>query len=363
MPARNGGFVVTSFIFQSAAYRPLLEKQLRGVRVAVGVIGPLVAIIDLVVLLFAMELVRRLYLHSSSDGFAYLGLGAVVGLTYILCSRIWNLNEYSRLLSPRTSFVHIGLAVLLGVGVAVLILFLLKVHTLYSRGVLAGFTLLAPCLIGIERVTIARLLEFGAAEGLILGRRVVLIGESGELQRLPHGEIFGPGSKEVFRLALSLSSGNVALTNQNRSAIQQAIMVARSSRASEYALIIPWSFERCIGEVSDMLRYSPRRVRLYPDHRTRATLSPKGSMLSSKGSKRFDASFFAEIQPEPLTFADRCAGRCRARCAGGRLGLGGSSAASGDHGRGRGVHGHERSCWFHGRARQVVFVSNFAPSR
>ena len=264
-------------------------------------IAPLVGAADLLVLLLAMELGRRIF-ASYSGVFEYLGLAFVAGLTFLLCSRFWHLHRYSRLLAPRTAALHITLAVLLGVGVVALLLFLLKEDRLYSRGAFITFFVLALCFLFAERLAVSRLLKSAIAADIIRGRRVMIIGENSELEHLSTDQIFSFGVREVGRIGLSLSNDADGLSDHDRHAVQQAINMARGGKASEYALIIPWSFERTILEASEMLRASPRAVRLYPDRRTRAR-------LSRKGSANLDSSFYAEVQPEPLTFADRCAKR------------------------------------------------------
>lgn len=285
-------------MLESSAFLRESEKRLRRLRVAAGLIGPLVTLLDLSALLMAMDVSRRIYAGEDSDVFGYSALAAVAGLTFMLCSRIWRMHTYSRLLAPKKTTAHIGLAVFLGVGVVALLLFLLKEERLYSRGVLVIFALLAPSLIFLERLFVARFLKRAIAADMISGRRVVILGERSELEHLSRDEVFGLGVHEVGRIGFSLNDEGEGLTPQTRSAILNAIDVARRGRASEYALIVPWSRDQSIAGISAMLRSSPRAIRLYPDRRTRAT-------LARKGGDNLDSCFYAEIQPEPLTFADR----------------------------------------------------------
>jgi undecaprenyl-phosphate galactose phosphotransferase/putative colanic acid biosynthesis UDP-glucose lipid carrier transferase len=278
------------------------EKRLRRVRIAAGLICPAVTLLDLGALLFTMDISRRVYAGEDSDVFGYSALATVVGLTFLLCSRVWRMHTYSRLLAPRTAIVHIGLAVFLGIGVVALLLFLLKEERLYSRGVLLIFAVLALSLIFVERLLVAIFLKRAIASGMISGRRVVVIAERGELEHLSRDEVFGLGVHEVGRIGILLDDEGEGLALPNRSAILNAIDIARRGRAVEYALIIPWSRDQSIADISAMLRSSPRAIRLYPDRRTRAT-------LARKGGDNLDSCFYAEIQREPLTFADRFAKR------------------------------------------------------
>ena len=262
----------------------------------------MVAFIDFFLLLTAMELARRLYAGASSDVTAYTGLGLIAGLTFLLCSRTWRLDRYSRLVAPQTTLVHIASAVALGVGAVSILLFLLKVEAVYSRGVLISFAILATFLIISERFIVATILRRAIAAEVIRGKRAVIIAEEAELQFLSKGEIFHVGVSEVGRIGLPLSTEQEALTDHARSLILQSVNLARRTKASEYALIIPRSYEANLPQIVELLRASPRAIRLYPDQKTRA-------FLSRKGNNHLDFCFYAEIQPEPLTLADRLAKR------------------------------------------------------
>jgi FlaA1/EpsC-like NDP-sugar epimerase len=281
---------VTSFILDSFVFRLSLEKRLRSFRIASGAIGPLVALIDFFALLAAMEIARRLYAGASSEVAAYTGLGLIAGLTFLLCSRVWRLDRYSRLVAPQTTVMQISAAVALGVGAVSILLFLLKVEAAFSRGVLISFAILATLLIIGERFFVASILRRALAAGVISGKRAVIIAEETELQSLPKGEIFPVGVSEVGRIGLPLSSQDETLTDHVRSLILQSVNVARRTRASEYALIIPRSYEASLPQIVELLRASPRAIRLYPDQKTRA-------FLSRKGNDHLDSCFFAEIQP------------------------------------------------------------------
>jgi Undecaprenyl-phosphate glucose phosphotransferase len=262
----------------------------------------MVAVLDFFVLLAAMEMARRLYASASSDVTTYSGLGLIAGLTFLLCSRAWSLDRYSRLVAPKTTLIHIPAAVTLGVGAVSILLFLLKVDAAYSRGALMSFAILATLLIISERFIVAAVLRRAIAADVISGKRAVIIGEEAELQSLSKGEIFQVGVSEVGRIGLPLSSQDEALTDHARSLILQSVNLARRTKASEYALIIPRSYEASLPEIVELLRASPRAIRLYPDQKTRA-------FLSRKGNSHLDSCFYAEIQPEPLSLADRLAKR------------------------------------------------------
>ncbi len=130
----------------------------------------------------------------------------------------------------------------------------------------------------------------------------MLIGDVGELDCLTRKDLFFLGLDEVARVGLQLSKDRDVLLDGERSCIQQAIGFARGSKATEYALVIPWSYELVIEQVTEMLKSSPRSIRLYPDRKTRA-------ILSRKQNENLDSCICAEIHPEPLSFSDRVAKR------------------------------------------------------
>jgi len=293
---------VTNYIVESSAVRAILGRQRRGVRLHAGVIAPAVAAIDAVSLLAAVEISRIIYNGGASDVLAYSGISLVTILTFLFCGRTWHLYRYSGLMAPIANALHIALAVALGVGSVTILLFLMKEAT-YSRAVLVIFAFFAPALLICERLAVAWLLRRAIAAGVISGRRVVVVGDEGELDRIPSSSNFQFGISEVGRIALSLANSADGLSEHDRSSILQAIKLARVQRASEYALFLPWSSERAIAQVTEMLRATPRAIRLYPDQKTRAILSHR----ANRGPKN---GFSIELQPEPLSFTDRIAKRC-----------------------------------------------------
>ncbi len=266
------------------------------------VVGPVAAGVDLGVLLAASVVARSAY---SGPGFvtsSEIGLGLVAWLVFVLCCRHWGLYRFQRLLQPRTMYARLAAAALLAVISVVCLLFLLKIGADYSRGSMTLFALLAPLFVIAER----RLLALGLLRAInadyVRGRRVVMIGEIGELDRLTPTDVFQFGLGEVGRFGLSASEAPEGLTIADRSRVRQAIEYARKRKASEYALIVPWSRDRMLSELVAELRSSPLSVRLYPDHRTR-------EILLRKLDSDFDPYLSVEVQPEPLTRLEQAAKR------------------------------------------------------
>jgi undecaprenyl-phosphate galactose phosphotransferase/putative colanic acid biosynthesis UDP-glucose lipid carrier transferase len=258
--------------------------------------------VDLGVLLVASVVARSVYSGPGSVAGSEIGLGLIAGLVFLLCCRHWGLYRFQRLLQPRTAYARLAAAAILGVISVVCLLFLLKTGADYSRGAMTLFALFAPPFVIAER----QLLGFGLSQainaGYVRGRRVVMIGEVRELDRLTPQEVFHFGLVEVGRFVLSASEGAEELSTADRSRVRQAIDYARQRKASEYALIVPWGRDRMLSELVAELRSSPLPVRLYADHRTR-------DILLQKRESDFDPYLSVEVQPEPLTRLEQAAKR------------------------------------------------------
>jgi undecaprenyl-phosphate galactose phosphotransferase/putative colanic acid biosynthesis UDP-glucose lipid carrier transferase len=197
---------------------------------------------------------------------------------------------------------RLAAAAALGALAVVSVLFLLKTGSEYSRGSVVIFALLSPLFVIAERILLAGALARAIDADIIRGKRVVMIGDRGELDRLTAGEIFRFGLDEVGRFALSLPAGEDELASDDKSVVLEAIQYGRKHKAMEYALIMPWSRDRTLSEVIELLRLSPRAIRLYPDHKTR-------DILLQKRESDFDPYLSVEVRAEPLTRLERSAKR------------------------------------------------------
>jgi undecaprenyl-phosphate galactose phosphotransferase/putative colanic acid biosynthesis UDP-glucose lipid carrier transferase len=249
-----------------------------------------------------MEISRRTHAGPFSATGAYVGLGLVSGLTFLVCGRGWGLYRLPCLLAPQRHLPRLAAAAAIGALAVVSLLFLLKTGSDYSRGSVVIFALLSPLFAVGERTLLANVLARAIEADIVRGKRVVMIGERAELDRLTSKEIFHFGLDELGRFALSLPSDCDELTPDDKSIVLEAIQFGRKHKAMEFALIMPWSRDRTLSEVIDLLRLSPRALRLYPDHKTR-------DILLQKRESDFDPYLSVEVRAEPLTRLERLAKR------------------------------------------------------
>ena len=289
-------------MFSVATQRPESIKPWTNFAFPSRIISPAAAVLDILSLVFAMELSRRVYAGPFSDVGAYVGLGLVSGLVFLVCSRGWGLYRLPSLLAPQRLLPRLAAATALGALAVISLLFLLKTGAEYSRGSVLIFALLSPLFVVAERTVLAKALARAIDADIIRGKRVVLIGERGELDRLTSEETFRFGLDEVGRFALSLPTACDELTPDDKSIVLAALQFGRKHKAMEYALIMPWSRDRALTEVLELLRLSPRAIRLYPDHKTR-------DILLQKRESDFDPYLSVEVRPEPLSRLERSAKR------------------------------------------------------
>jgi undecaprenyl-phosphate galactose phosphotransferase/putative colanic acid biosynthesis UDP-glucose lipid carrier transferase len=223
-------------------------------------------------------------------------------LVFLVCGRGWGLYRLPGLLAPQRVLPRLAATAVIGALAVVWLLFLLKTGAEYSRGSVVIFALLSPVFLVAERTLLANALARAIDADIIRGKRVVLIGERAELDRLTSEEIFHFGLDEVGRFALSLPAVGDELTPDDKSVVLDALQFGRKEKATEYALIMPWSRDRTLSEVIELLRLSPRAIRLYPDHKTR-------DILLQKRESDFDPYLSVEVRPEPLTRLERYAKR------------------------------------------------------
>jgi undecaprenyl-phosphate galactose phosphotransferase/putative colanic acid biosynthesis UDP-glucose lipid carrier transferase len=274
-------------------------EGLSAFRLPFRALAAIAASIDGLVFVLSGILARALNFGSASLDGADFGLGVVAALFYLLLGRSWGLFKVQTLLTPERNLARIVAAALFGVLSVVCLLFLLKTGSDHSRGAMALFAVTASALTSAERLLFSPLARWLVASDFVRGRRVVLIGDSAELDRLNASEALHFGFDEVARFGLSRGRNAEPLSSGDRSRVEQAIATARRLRASEIALFMPWSRNRALAEIVDGLRGSPLPVRLYPDHSTR-------EVLRRKRESHFDPYLSVEVQREPLSRMEQC---------------------------------------------------------
>jgi len=150
-------------------------------------LGPFMAASDLMLIL-ASSLVGGLFYHVVTFGEVgslseYVGEGVNAGLFFVLLMNSLGSYRASIFLSRGQFRVAAGgwiLTVLILVG----FLFLLKSAASYSRGGLITFALFGLAVLLGWRAILGAQLRNALAQGRVIGRRVILIGDKEELARL-----------------------------------------------------------------------------------------------------------------------------------------------------------------------------------
>jgi putative colanic acid biosynthesis UDP-glucose lipid carrier transferase len=113
------------------------------------------------------------------------------------------------------------------------------------------------------------------AAGNLDGRRVVTIGEPGELIGLSGSFLLQCfGRKEVFRLTVSTKRGY--RSSEVLADLDAAIAAASAKGAEEFLVALRWGSQELLETVRSRLRASPLPVRLLPDHNMRTLLGQRG---------------------------------------------------------------------------------------
>ena len=228
------------------------------------------------------------------DGVLQLAvLGAGV---FVFFARFRRLYQLHAVLAP-SQHLRMLLVILLAMVLASTnSLFLLKVGANFSRGAVMGFAALAFVFIPAGRFLVARVAAVTIRWGLIGGRRVVTIGEGGELKTLDAAAFFQFGLEEIARVVLDPSDTPNGLEGRARE-MNHAVCLARELGAAEFVLVVPWQ-DKLIDELVELLRLSPLPVKLLPDKTVRSILTRQ-----SQGS--VNSYSLVEIRRSPLTTWER----------------------------------------------------------
>ena len=263
---------------------------------------PIAAALDVGLVLLASVAGRIGYEYSTTNEFPSLdgapGVGLIVGAFFVLLARMAGLYELQALLAPIRNVARVAAVSAISLLAAICILFLLKVGADYSRGAMVVFAAVALALAPIGRLLLGAASRSGIRRGAIKGRRVVTLGDAGEIERLGQSDFLHFGIDEIARFAVTGASTHGGLDGRDRARIAQAIEASRRLQAREFALIMPWSRDREISEVCGLLRVSPLPVRLYPDQKIR-------NVLRQQKEHGFSQHFSVTIQRAPLSAGER----------------------------------------------------------
>jgi undecaprenyl-phosphate galactose phosphotransferase/putative colanic acid biosynthesis UDP-glucose lipid carrier transferase len=294
-----------SDLAQITKLRQSIANSPSFIRLSYHQIGLYVALIDAALIFCASILANLSYHYLLYDGALDLEFGAGTGL--VACAVFWLVARPSGLYSlphligsqPRWSAVFLSWGAV--VLVLPLLLFLLKVGNVFSRGSMVIFAFLGLMLLVGFRIVASFYLRRFMAKGHVAGRRAVVVGEAGELAALSAANLlYRFGIEEVGRVVVLEDTGeqsSVGRSDGFTAQIDHAIDLARDSRADEFAVALNWGCRTLLKTAKERLRYSPLPARLLPDRNIRSML---------RGRHLFKAADFSiELQREPLTKIER----------------------------------------------------------
>ena len=281
-----------------------VRTPLREFALSCRALPPSVAALDVGLLVFASLAGDAGYQIGATGSFVSfdgaIGVGLVCATLFGLTAQMERLYRLPVLLTPGPHLARIAAILAVAQLGVVCVLFLLKIGSEYSRGAMLAFAAASFLLIPLGRLALCVTARAAIRSGLVKGRRVVTLGDAGELERLHELDFLQYGIDEVARVALHGASamGVEALSRADRERVAKAIEAARELQAVEFALIASWSQDRQLSEVCGLLRASPLSVRLYPDHRIR-------SVLRRQRDGGFGHYLSVEVQREPLSARER----------------------------------------------------------
>jgi Undecaprenyl-phosphate glucose phosphotransferase len=291
----------------NASESPSFEVQSRpGVSVPFEVIGPLLALADVLIIVAAGTLGGMLY-HlaingSIGSGAACSGLGLVAGLTYAVAAQRLGLYRLNELLEREPDNGRVltswGFAIL----VLAVVLFLFKVGGDASRGSVVCLSVLGGIGLVLSRHTAKRQLRAAIVAGAIRGRRAILIGTQNELAQFARRDLLVKfGLDEVERVVLPRNDASNLCSAFLKAQTETVLRRVREVPADEIVLALPWSHTADVELLLDRLRVVPLPVRLLPDLAV--------STILRRQTSTAHRSYLVEVQRTPLTALERSAKR------------------------------------------------------
>lgn len=283
----------------------VLQKRSRPrITIPFAAIEPLLAALDVAIIVIAGELGAVLYQVTLGSGLAEIGaaptgLGLVASLGYVLMAHCLGLYRYSDLFGRPRDGRRIWASWAVAVLILIVVLFLFKAGADVSRGAVVGFFALGGLGLVSARPIAKRWLGGSLMKGSIRGRRAVVIGCQNELAlQAPDLLLFRFGIDEAARIVLPSSRVAGWMPAQFQSSLVEQV---RETPADEIVLALPWSQPHEIEHLLKLLRVFPLPVRLLPDRDVSTVLGRQMSMPQ--------ALYMVEVQRTPLMPFERFAKR------------------------------------------------------
>jgi Undecaprenyl-phosphate glucose phosphotransferase len=266
----------------------------------------LFAVADAIIIIIASVIGARGYQFAMTDSVgdvtSVVGLGLVGSLAYGMSARHLGLYQISALLQPRRDYLQIFVSVLFLVLMLSVVLFLLKAGDQFSRGsVVSSAVLVLAVLIAWRKFAKGRL-RTALQNGVIRGRRAVLIGTNAELLNLSSDKLLLQfGVDEATRVVLPHRNLNQPASAIELAAVETAIIAAREVDTEEVLICVSWDNASQLQLLREHLRMLPLPVRLLPDRFVRSIWDLQKSNDQSP--------LLIEIQREPLSRLEQIAKR------------------------------------------------------
>jgi len=240
---------------------------------------------------------------GANSGEPSFGAGAVAALLYVLLGQLSGLYDSRAVFSKRRDVGQIVTNWLLVSLLLTTLAFLMKIGSLFSRGSVVCFALLALAFLIASRGLLKRLVAGAIVDGQVQGRRAVLLGTREELAAIDTGELLEAyGASELRRIVFSYDKNkSFSLSDEEVRSVDAAIEAAREARAHEIVLALTWTDTRKIELVRDRLRDTPLPVQLLPDRKIRS--------LAKNPSFRLGNALSVEIKRGPLSSSEQLAKR------------------------------------------------------
>jgi undecaprenyl-phosphate galactose phosphotransferase/putative colanic acid biosynthesis UDP-glucose lipid carrier transferase len=271
-----------------------------GVRMSYQALPAIAVAVDVTFVVLASVLGQRCYQLYVAKPMGPLdeliGIGLVSGILFALLARLAGLHRIPVLSAPGQYPARIVATVAVGQLAMICILFLLKVGDEYSRGAMIAFTAFAAGFALLGRFILAAASRHGVRRGVLTRRRVVALGDPGELERLAESDFQRFGIDDIARIPIGGDANG--LGENDRARVAHAIAISRQLRAAEFALFMPWSRDRELADVCGLLRNSPLPVRLYPDQKIRG-------VFRRQMEGDVDQRFSVIVQRAPLSVGER----------------------------------------------------------
>jgi len=225
------------------------------------------------------------------------GVAALVGGLFCATAYRNDFYRFRELVNPHPRLGRLisiwGLA-FLGLMLA---LFAFKVGASLSRGGVLTFGVVGGTTIVLTRLALAPVLRSLATSGVVARKRIIVVGTGPELATVPSDqelEEFGLLRVASFRLA---NFSDAWSEEVDKAMIAEVVTMARSLKADEIYLALPWAGIQRIRAIRQLFNVLPISVQLLPD----ATVARIARYRAQDAG--FARTF--ELQRQPLTLRER----------------------------------------------------------